>query len=157
MDAEASLYSRQISGKNNIVADSLYLDFHIPTNQLKFLLTQLFPAQTPDGLHFVHQPNDIFSFLTSLRDIAIPPKVSLNEQATINLGVVVAGYLSWPKLVTSTNGLKVIHRRNELPSCPHLRRLLDEMSLASQTRCAYEEELSLPSLATFVLPKGRTL
>ena len=156
MEDEASLYSRHIVGRHNIVADSLSRDFHIPTNQLRLLLTKLFPAQTPAGLRFVRPPSEISSFLTSLRDIAIPPKVSLQERATSNLGALIAGDLSWTKLVTRTNGLMAIHQRNESPSCPHLQRLLAEMNLASQTRCAYEEELSLPLLATFVRPTGRT-
>ena len=156
LSVEGTLYPRHIPGKLNIIPDSLSRDFHIDMDLLLYVLTSLFPHQTPNGLHAVPPPNEIYSFLISLRDIAIPPKASRPEHPQSNLGYLIDGNYSWQVADMKMNGWKAMKKQNLLPSSQHLRQLFAEINSVPQANCNYEEELSLPPLATYVRPSGRT-
>ena len=64
---KSSLYSQHVLGKQNIIADSLSRDHHIPSTHLNYSLTSLSPTHT--GAHFKISdplPQEITSWIDSL-------------------------------------------------------------------------------------------
>ena len=81
LKSESALYPQHIPGEENIVADSLSRDFHIPDKHLQLLLTSLFPRQAPKNLTILNRlPRKITSWLESLQD----SRISASEFAKQN-------------------------------------------------------------------------
>ena len=62
--AKSCLYSQWFPGDENVIADSLSRDFHLPNNELTQLLTSVCPHQLPHGFEIKQLPNEIALWLT---------------------------------------------------------------------------------------------
>ena len=60
------LYSQQIKGTENIIADSLTRYFHISNQTLTKKLNRTLPPQTASSFHIKQPPRDIISCISSL-------------------------------------------------------------------------------------------
>jgi hypothetical protein len=153
---EMSLYSQHIPCKQNIIADSLSRDFHITGTKLTFLLNNIFNPQTQGNLRLVALSSEITCFLYSLKALSTNRKEYRVERTPSSLGRLIDGADLLKDVVSKTNSWINLRKKNEHVSCPHLRQVLEGMSTAKQTRHSYAKELSVPPLATFVRPSGRT-
>jgi hypothetical protein len=63
---KSCLYSQWFQCGDNIVADSLSRDFHVPANTLSQLILSSVPNQVPFGLRIQALPEEKSSWLTCL-------------------------------------------------------------------------------------------
>ena len=66
LQSEGLLYSQWFPGIENVVADVLSRDFHIPDDKLISLLSSLVPQQIPPLFHISPVPKEIYSWVISL-------------------------------------------------------------------------------------------
>ena len=55
------LYTQWFPGKDNLVADSLFRDLHLPSNVLTNLLSSLIPEQLPSQFRISLLPKELDS------------------------------------------------------------------------------------------------
>ena len=156
MEHEMSLYSQHITGKHNIIADSLSRDFHITESTLTFLLNNLYPLQTQRNLRLAALSKETICFLYSLKDMSTNRKEYLVERTPSSLGHLIDGADSLTIVASKMNSWMDLQKNNVHASCPHLWQVLEGMNTAKQTKHNYARELSVPPLSMFVWPFGRT-
>jgi hypothetical protein len=66
IDSDSCLYSQWFKGEENIIADALSRDFHLPDAELTFLIVHSLPHQVPPGFKITTVPPEIYSWLTCL-------------------------------------------------------------------------------------------
>ena len=157
LHSNSALYPQHIPGKNNVIADSLSRDFHIPAKHLAFALKSLFPEQTPVNLTISETlPQEITSFLEWLRDSQTNAKGSPPAPAPSKTGVSLAGSASLPDVVSRINSWIRLQRQQKSPSCPHLQRLFEETKEAAQRKLSSLETQSAKPCLTYVRYSGQT-
>ena len=157
LKSESALYPQHIPGEENIVADSLSRDFHIPDKHLQLLLTSLFPRQAPKNLTILNRlPREITSWLESLQDSRTSASESLAAPSPSKMGALVDGSDSLSALVSKINSWTHTHRTQSSPSCRHLLPLLGEMNRADQSSNNSWEDRSARPSTTFVRYSGQT-
>ena len=103
LDSETTLCPEYVKGVHSIIADSLSRDLHIPTKKLSFLLTELFPTQTPMSLSIVEDlPAEIICWLESLKGGKLSGKESPQGLMPSKMGTLVSGNASWEVVASST-------------------------------------------------------
>jgi hypothetical protein len=85
--SDSCLYSQWCPGDDNLIADSLSQDFHIPSPYLSYLLHSHFPLQAPFGLTILPLTPDIISWLTCLlrNQLHLVPLPTLSERVDMVL------------------------------------------------------------------------
>ena len=63
---KASLYSQQIKGTENIIADSLSRDLNISDQPLRKKINSILPPQTAASFHIKLRPREIISWILSI-------------------------------------------------------------------------------------------
>ena len=156
IENNSSLYPQHLKGKANGASDSLSRDHHIPAKKLELLLKTLFPTQAGPNFRIGQMHKDDVSWLYSLKATLTAPMVSPQPVKRSNLGDLIDGNDSWRTLAVLMNSLLTLSKKKESHSSAHLQDLLDEMSLAQQISLTFDTGRSVPPLATYVRPSGRT-
>lgn len=81
LKSNSCLYSQWFAGDENVVADSLSRDFHIPDEILTSLIKRSTPQQVPFGFQINPLPKEIVSWLTNLLQ-NLPEKERWSKQPT---------------------------------------------------------------------------
>ena len=152
----SSLYSQHIPGKHNVVADSLSRDHHISTQKLTFVLKTIFPTQVPKHLKILEPPQEIISWIYSLKATLQAPVVSQQATHKSNLGALIDSEDSLQQLVSKMNSLRDLTKKKKSASSECLQKVYDEMNMAKQTNFNYDTAQLSPPLHTYVRCSGRS-
>ena len=151
LDHDAALYPQHVKGTNNIIADSISRDFHLPNKVLEFCLSSLYPSQTPKGLKILTiLPNEITSWVASLMDGMTSTQALPQAPKNSNMGVLLDGKTSWTEVVSRINSWTTSVRKQESASCPLLHQLFVEMKEAKQTKLFCQDKPYVKQSTMFV-------
>jgi len=156
LETKSCISSQHTPGKNNIIADSLSRDFHINNKQLTFILKSLFPSQVNQNFQIYPLPNEITSWIYSLRAISTKLEAPPSRPERSKTGIFFAGANSWSAVVSRINSLKTWTGTHESNSYPHSQQVRAEMNLAAQKRPDFVVQQYAPPSETYVRPFGRT-
>ena len=157
LDSETVLYPKHVRGEQNIIADSLSRDQHIPCKKHALFLTSLYPEQTPMGLSISEDlPQDITYWLESLKGGNTKNEVSPREPVPSKMGALVSGDVSWNAVASMINFWKATAPKPELVWSAPLQRLFAEMNMGREISINFQEKpLDKPSI-TYVRPLEQT-
>ena len=157
MDNETTIESQHISGKHNIIADSLSRDLHIKRSHLEFLIKQLFPSQIPQTFEISEElPPEITSWLASLKALQTKQKELHPVHSPSNLGALIGTDASLQELASLTSSLTDSAKQRRSPSCRLLQAVSDEITLVKEMEINSLAAQSHPPCATYARPFGRT-
>ena len=154
---DATLYSQHIKGSQNIVADSLSRDLHLPNNVLLPLLTSVFPTQVPSNMRMTILPKEIVSWLCSLKQTLVCRRVALQVRVPSSLGVLAATYVSTKAQECLTLSLTTARRHRKYASCQNFAKVLDKICGVQNRSNNWQQARLNPHLRTCVRPFGRTI
>jgi hypothetical protein len=95
MNNDSSLYSQHIRGLHNVLADSLSRDTHITDNKLTFMLKTLFPEQAEKNFKLRTLPQEIVSWLHSLKPSLTRKQECPKAPSRSKLGALTDGSDTW--------------------------------------------------------------
>jgi len=157
LESESSIESQHIKGSHNVVADSLSRDHHINKTHLAFILKSLFPSQAPKNLQICENlPDEIISWLDSLKGIMTSSGVSPPKHGKSKLGILFVGKNSLSEVASTTNFLTHSVQMKRSPSCRLSLPVYEEMIMVAETKVNLKEAPSAPPSITYVRPFGRT-
>ena len=156
LESNATITSQHTPGRMNVVADSLSRDFHLPINQLTLILKSLYPQQAKRNFHIRQTlPQEIISWIFSLRHISTKPTASQSDPERSKTGVFFAGSASLRDATSKINSLVNLARNPGSTCCVLSRKVLEEMNLAKQVKPHLQDQRYQPPSATYVRPFGR--
>ena len=157
LDSESTLYPEHVKGTHNIIADSLSRDIHIPSKKHSFLLTELFPTQTPMGLSIAEVlPEEITCWLESLKGGKLNGRESPQAPMPSKMGTLVSGSASWPAVASSVRFWKDTAPRPNLVYSAPLLQLCGEMSMAEGNLISFQVRQFDKQSIAYVRPLEQT-
>ena len=157
MESETVLYPKHVRGEQNIIADSLSRDQHIPCKNHALLLTSLYPTQTPMGLSIAEGlPDDITSWLGSLKAGNISNMESTRGPMPGKMRALLNGDVSWDAVASMIRFLRTTAPKPELVWSAPLQRLFAEMNMGKEISINFQEKLLDKPSITYVRPLEQT-
>ena len=156
--SESMLYTQWFPGKDNLVADSLSRDLHLPPNVLTNLLSSSIPEQLPPQFSLSPLPKELDSWLSSTLAKLPANSRPLPPHKTSELEAGPAGTPSYTKLVSNTTPSSPpshTHGPTTSSSQPLPKRCARQVSREDPSAPWWNQQ-SVPPLTTWHRPSGRT-
>ena len=150
IEADSTLYSQHVAGKQNFIADSLSRDYHISTVTLTKTFVSLFPDQIPSNFRIMTLPKEITSWLYSLKDFSIVKMASPQEHNPSKLGVLLAGVDSYEQLTSTINSLKDGPSQTKSAFSVPLQQAYEEICMGKERNHNWQEAQLVPPSRTYV-------
>ena len=150
------LYSQHIKGTENIIADSLSMDFHKSDQTLTNIFNQILPQQTAVLFHIKHLPSNIISWISLIAVASTLPTASPKLLQPSSLATGKGGEHSPNTQESQTNSWKEYHKNRKQSWCHHSPPQCDETNSEKRGNMYSSTELTSPPYRIYLRPSGRT-